>query len=169
VQELQPNCFAGVKLALFSAGGTVSSEWVPQATAAGCVVVDNSSFFRMHANVPLVVPEINGQDIAQAFNSNNSNNRASLIIANPNCTTAITLMALYPLHKRFQVRRVFASSYQAVSGTGAQAIVELRDQVSLLAADKPIRKPQVSNLHFRNKSCLHIQFPSLGLQTSDCF
>src|SRR2546421_630018 len=102
----------------------------PFATQAGAVVVDNSSAFRMEPEVPLVVPEINGADIRT--------NRG--IIANPNCTTAITLMALWPLHREFGVTRVWASSYQAVSGTGAQAIEELRQQVQAIAQGRPVVK-----------------------------
>ena len=102
-------------IALFSAGGGISKEFAPHAVKAGAVVVDNSCAYRMDDAVPLVVPEINGADVKK--------NQG--IIANPNCTTAITLMALWPLHQAFGVKRVLASSYQAVSGTGAQAIEEL--------------------------------------------
>src|SRR5881396_2730702 len=119
VQELTKDSFTGVDLALFSAGGALSREFAPIAARAGCVVIDNSSAFRMDETVPLVVPEIN----AGAAKKHRG------IIANPNCTTAITLMALYPLHRVFEVKRIFAASYQAVSGTGAQAIEELRGQV----------------------------------------
>ncbi len=132
IQELRGDSFRGVDLALFSAGSSISKRFAPHAVQAGAVVVDNSSAFRMDDKVPLVVPEINGRDVA-----NNSG-----IIANPNCTTAIALMALFPLHQAFGVKRVFASTYQAVSGTGAQAILELQDQVAAISADKPIR-PQV--------------------------
>jgi len=120
VKELTRDSFQGVELALFSAGGAISREYAPLAARAGCVVVDNSSAFRMDDQVPLVVPEINAMDIKEHRG----------IIANPNCTTAITLMALYPLHRAFGCRRIFASSYQAVSGTGAKAIAELERQVS---------------------------------------
>ncbi|MEI6560555.1 MAG: aspartate-semialdehyde dehydrogenase [Verrucomicrobiota bacterium] len=130
VQELTEDSFAGVDIALFSAGGGVSAKFAPAAVKAGAVVVDNSSHFRMDPNVPLVVPEINGADV--------KNHKG--IIANPNCTTAITLMALQPLHKAFGVKRVIASSYQAVSGTGAQAIEELRSQVEAITAGKPVEK-----------------------------
>ncbi len=130
VQELTANSFEGVDVALFSAGGAISKEFAPLAVKAGAVVVDNSSAFRMDADVPLVVPEINGADIKKHRG----------IIANPNCTTAITLMALWPLHKEFRVKRIFAASYQAVSGTGAQAIEELRNQVSALIAGQPVVK-----------------------------
>src|SRR5438477_2850312 len=130
VTELTKDSFAGIDIALFSAGGSISKEFAPIAAKAGCVVVDNSSAFRMDDAVPLVIPEINAGDI--------KNHRG--IIANPNYTTAITLMALYPLHQAFQVKRIFASSYQAVSGTGAKAIEELRQQVQQIALDKPVTK-----------------------------
>jgi aspartate-semialdehyde dehydrogenase len=118
IQELTKDSFAGIDIALFSAGGGISKDFAPAAVAAGAVVVDNSSAFRQDPTVPLIVPEINGAD---------AKNHAG-ILANPNCTTAISLMALYPLHQAFGVERVIASSYQAVSGTGAQAIEELEAQ-----------------------------------------
>jgi aspartate-semialdehyde dehydrogenase len=130
VQELTKDSFAGIDIALFSAGGGISKEFAPIAAKAGCVVVDNSSAFRQDDNVPLVIPEINAADVKQHKG----------IIANPNCTTAITLMALYPLHQAFGVKRVFASSYQAVSGTGAQAIEELKRQVGQVVASQPVTK-----------------------------
>ena len=126
VQELREDSFAGVDVALFSAGSSIAKQFAPLAVQAGAVVVDNSSAFRMDETVPLVIPEINGNDVRL--------NRG--IIANPNCTTAITLMGLWPLHRAFGVRRVIASSYQAVSGTGAQAIEELRLQIEDLAAGR---------------------------------
>ena len=124
IERLEEGSFDGIDLALFSAGAGVSRRFAPLAVRAGAVVVDNSSAYRMDPEVPLVVPEINGADAA--------GHRG--IIANPNCTTAVTLMALAPLHGAFGVRRVFASSYQAVSGTGARAIEELRAQVAVVAA-----------------------------------
>ena len=130
IQELTKDSFADVDIALFSAGGSISKEFAPIAAKAGCVVVDNSSAFRMDAAVPLVIPEINAED-CKAHQG---------IIANPNCTTAITLMALYPLHQAFGVKRIFASSYQAVSGTGAKAIEELERQVGQVVAGKPVTK-----------------------------
>jgi len=130
IQALGPDSFHGVDVALFSAGGGISKTFAPIAVQSGAVVVDNSSAFRMDEHVPLVVPEINAADIP----------RHRGILANPNCTTAITLMALWPLHKAFGVKRVFASSYQAVSGTGAQAIEELRTQVEALVAGKPVER-----------------------------
>jgi aspartate-semialdehyde dehydrogenase len=130
VQELTKQAFAGIDLALFSAGGGISREFAPAAVAAGCVVVDNSSAFRMDDGVPLVIPEINAADVKQTGG----------IIANPNCTTAVTLMALYPLHQAFFCKRIFASSYQAVSGTGARAIEELRRQVDQVVRQQPVTR-----------------------------
>jgi aspartate-semialdehyde dehydrogenase len=130
VHELKPDSFGGIDIALFSAGGSISREFAPIAAKAGCVVVDNSSAFRMDPAVPLVVPEINAADVKQHHG----------IIANPNCTTAITLMALYPLHAAFGCRRIFASSYQAVSGTGAKAIAELERQVDQIVKGQPVTR-----------------------------
>ena len=123
VEPLHLNSFEGIDIALFSAGGAISRDFAHAAVTSGAVVVDNSSAFRMSHDVPLVVPEINGADV--------KNHRG--IIANPNCTTAITLMALHPLHRAFGVTRLFASSYQAVSGAGARAI-------EALAKGRPIVK-----------------------------
>lgn len=130
ISELREDSFTGVDIALFSAGGSISTKFAPFAVQSGAVVVDNSSAFRMDADVPLVIPEINGADIKKHRG----------IIANPNCTTAITLMALHPLHQEFRVRRIFAASYQAVSGTGAQAIEELRQQVRAIVNGQPVEK-----------------------------
>lgn len=130
VGELKAESFRGVDLALFSAGGSISKQFAPEAVKAGCVVVDNSSAFRMDETVPLVIPEINGEDVRWHRG----------IIANPNCTTAITLMALYPLHRSFGCRRIFASSYQAVSGTGARAIAELERQVRQIVQGEPVTR-----------------------------
>jgi len=130
VKELTKDSFAGIEIALFSAGGSISKEFGPIAAKAGCVVVDNSSAFRMDPQVPLVVPEINGADVREHKG----------IIANPNCTTAITLMALYPLHQAFGCKRIFAASYQAVSGTGAKAITELERQVDQIVHGQPVTR-----------------------------
>jgi len=127
VEELREDSFADVDLAFFSAGGETSRQYVPLAAAAGAVAIDNSSVFRMQPDVPLVIPEINGLDARQHRG----------IISNPNCTTAVALMALYPLHLAFGVRRVFASSYQAVSGSGARAIAELKQQVTEACGNRP--------------------------------
>ena len=130
VEPLGEKSFEGVDIALFSAGGGISRDFAPVAVTSGAIVIDNSSAFRMDPKVPLVVPEINASDVATH----------SGILANPNCTTAISLMALYPLHQAFGLKRVIASSYQAVSGTGARAIEELRDQVEAIAAGRPVTK-----------------------------
>jgi aspartate-semialdehyde dehydrogenase len=130
VKELTKDAFAGIELALFSAGGGISRQFAPLAVKAGCVVVDNSSAFRMDDGVPLVIPEINPEDVLWHHG----------IIANPNCTTAVTLMALYPLHQAFGCKRIFASSYQAVSGTGAKAIAELERQVDQIVHGKPVTR-----------------------------
>jgi aspartate-semialdehyde dehydrogenase len=119
VQELTGDSFVGVDIALFSAGSAISKEFAPLAVDAGAVVVDNSSAFRMDDSVPLVVPEINTADVASHKG----------IISNPNCSTIVTVMALYPLHQAFGVKRMFASTYQAVSGSGAMGIAELKRQV----------------------------------------
>jgi len=129
VEELTEDSFAGVDIALFSAGSGISRKFAPLAVKAGAIVVDNSSEFRMDPDVPLVVPEINGADVKLHKG----------ILANPNCTTAITLMALNPLHQAFGVKRVIASSYQAVSGTGAKALAELQAQVEDIAAGRPAK------------------------------
>jgi len=127
VEELRESAFEGVDLAFFSAGGDISRRFARVARDSGAVVIDNSSVFRMDPEVPLVIPEINGEDVAHHRG----------LIANPNCTTAVALMAIYPLHRAFGVRRVFASSYQAVSGSGARAIGELRSQVEAAAEKRP--------------------------------
>ncbi|MDG1358745.1 MAG: aspartate-semialdehyde dehydrogenase [Akkermansiaceae bacterium] len=125
VKELSHDSFEGVDIALFSAGGGLSLEFAPSAAAAGAVVIDNSSAYRMDDEVPLVVPEVNPEAIRD---------RPKGIIANPNCTTIITLMALSPLHKLYGLRSIIASSYQAVSGSGAQGIIELDEQIKVLGA-----------------------------------
>jgi aspartate-semialdehyde dehydrogenase len=126
VQQLNEHSFEKIDVAFFSAGGEISRKYVPIACQADAIVIDNSSVFRMDAHVPLVIPEINAEDVQ----------RHRGLIANPNCTTAITLMALFPLHRAFGVRRIFAASYQAVSGSGARAIDELTQQTKRGAADQ---------------------------------
>jgi len=130
VEQLTTTSFEGVDIALFSAGASRSKEIAPAAWKSGAVVVDNSSAFRMEPDIPLVVPEINPHAIAQYVNRG--------IIANPNCTTIVALMALAPLHRYSRIRRVVASSYQAVSGAGAKALEELKQQVRAWAAGEPL-------------------------------
>lgn len=118
VQELTKNSFARIDIALFSAGGPRSKEFAPAAAEAGAVVVDNTSAFRMDAAVPLVVPEINPQTIEEHKG----------IIANPNCSTIIAVVPVWPLHKANPVKRMIISTYQAASGAGTQAMRELESQ-----------------------------------------
>ena len=126
VEELTERSFDNIDIAFFSAGGERSRKFAPIARDAGAIVIDNSSTFRMDHGVPLVIPEINPDDVKQHRG----------LIANPNCTAAVALMAIYPLHRAFGVRRVFAASYQAVSGSGARAIAELKEQVQASAEDR---------------------------------
>ena len=126
IEELREDSFDKIDIAFFSAGGDISRKFVPIAQKAGAVAIDNSSVFRMDLEVPLVIPEINPDDVKLHRG----------IIANPNCTTAVALMAIYPLHRAFGVKRVFASSYQAVSGSGQRAINELKEQVAAAAEDR---------------------------------
>lgn len=128
VEETKPECFDNLDIAIFSAGGTPSKIFVPEAAKRGCIAIDNSSAFRMDPDVPLIVPEVNPHAIKNHHN----------IIANPNCTTAISLMALCPLHREFGLKRFFASTYQAVSGTGVAAMRELENQVKQFAAGEKI-------------------------------
>jgi len=132
VAAVGPSSFDGVRFALFSAGATASREWSPIAVRAGATVIDNSSAFRMQADVPLVNPEINAADLAGH----------SGIIANPNCTAMIMLMAIAPLHRANPVRRIVAATYQAVSGAGRAAMRELEQQTRDLLTGRPAQ-PQV--------------------------
>lgn len=118
VEEMTPESFADVDIALFSCGGSQSKQFAPLAARQDCVVVDNSSAFRMDPKVPLVVPEIN----ADAIRDHEG------IIANPNCSTIIMAVPVFPLHQAFGVKRMVVSTYQAVSGAGAQAMEELKTQ-----------------------------------------
>ena len=117
VQPVQAGCFSGVDLVLASAGGSVSRSWASEAVAAGAVLIDNSSAFRLDPEVPLVVPEVNPE---AAF-------RHRGVIANPNCTTILLTLALAPLAARRPIRRVVISTYQSASGAGARAMEELRE------------------------------------------
>ncbi len=131
IKELTHQSFEGIDIALFAAGGGISEEFGPSVAAAGCIMVDNSSAFRMDPDVPLVVPEINPEAVK---------NLPKNIVANPNCTTIISLMALFPLHKRFGLKSIIASSYQAVSGSGVAGMQELENQLEAIAKDQPVEK-----------------------------
>ena len=120
VKELKEHSFKGIDIALFSAGGGTSQKFAPLAAKDGCVVIDNSSAWRMDSKVPLVVPEVNSHAIAQYSEKG--------IIANPNCSTIQMVIVLHPIHKKYGIKRVVVSTYQAVSGTGKKAIDELFDQ-----------------------------------------
>jgi aspartate-semialdehyde dehydrogenase len=132
VEEATKDAFKEVDIALFSAGASRSKEFAPYAVDAGAVVIDNSSAFRMDNDVPLVVPEVNPEDILKHKG----------IIANPNCTTIIMLMAVKPLYDYAKVKRIIVSTYQSASGAGAQAMKELEDQVKAWANNEelPIEK-----------------------------
>src|SRR5213595_1015043 len=118
-EELADSSFDKIEIVFFSAGGEISRKYVPVACQADAIAIDNSSVFRMEPHVPLVIPEINAEDVR--------GHRG--LIANPNCTTTVMLMALYPLHRIFHVRRVFAASFQAVSGSGTRGVEELARQI----------------------------------------
>lgn len=128
VSELNEGSFSGVDYAIFSAGGDRSKRFAPIAQAAGTVVIDNSSAFRMEPDVPLVVPEVNPGDLTGHHG----------IIANPNCSTIIMNVAVWPLHKANRVKRIVISTYQAASGAGAAAMEELRTQTADVLAGRPI-------------------------------
>jgi aspartate-semialdehyde dehydrogenase len=128
VEPLRDRAFDNIDIVLASAGGSISREWAPKAAAAGAVVVDNSSAFRMDANTPLVVPEVNPAAAAQHDG----------IIANPNCTTILMAMAVWPLHQVQPVQRLVVSTYQSASGAGARAMEEVKQQAqAILAGETP--------------------------------
>src|SRR3954447_2423809 len=130
VEELTKDSFKSVEIALFSAGGSISKEYGPAAVAAGAIVVDNSSCFRMKEGVPLVVPEVNAEQIA----------RHNGLIANPNCSTIIMNVPVWPLHRANRVKRMVVSTYQAVSGAGAWGLYELEEQLKSFARGKDVKK-----------------------------
>jgi aspartate-semialdehyde dehydrogenase len=128
VEELTHDSFEGIDIALFSAGGGISKEFAPSVVKAGAVMIDNSSAFRMDDEVPLVVPEVNPEDVK----------RHKGIIANPNCSTIIMLVAVAPLHRAKKLRRLVAATYQATSGAGAKGMAELELQTQQLLNNEPI-------------------------------
>lgn len=130
VEVLTRESFKDCDLALFSAGASISREFAPQAVGSGCLVVDNSSAFRLEEDVPLIVPEINSHRVHDVKNRG--------IVANPNCTTIITLVPLKPLHDYGRILRIVAASYQATSGAGARAMQELEEQVAAYVQGKPL-------------------------------
>lgn len=131
VEQLTADVFDGIELALFSAGASRSRELAPAAVRAGAVVIDNSSAFRLEPDVPLVVPEVNRDDVFQHRG----------IIANPNCSTALLVVVLYPLHRINPVRRIVVATYQAASGAGARAMAELEQQTAEVLQGRPVTPP----------------------------
>ena len=145
IEELTEASFEGVDIALFSAGGSISKKFAPIAVKAGAVVVDNSSAFRMHADVPLVIPEINANRIADHKG----------IIANPNCAAITALVPLWPIHKANRIKRLIIATYQAASGAGAAAMAELSDSTRAYLDGKPYQQkvlphPYAFNLFSHN-------------------
>ena len=130
IEELVPESFEGVDIALFSAGGSISKIFAPEAVKRGAVVVDNTSYFRMHEGIPLVVPEVNKEALKEHKG----------IIANPNCSTIQMMVALEPIRQKAGLDRVIVSTYQAVSGAGARAIEELSNQVKAFANGTPLNE-----------------------------
>jgi aspartate-semialdehyde dehydrogenase len=131
VQMLAGKCFTGLDWVFFSAGAAVSRQWAMQAVAAGALVIDNSSAFRLEPEVPLVVPEVNGRTVAEHHR----------LIANPNCVAALLALAIWPLHRLSPLVRLVVSTYQSVSGAGRRAMLELEQQSANHLAGRPI-KPQ---------------------------
>ena len=130
VEELRENSFDGMDIALFSAGSLISRKYAPIAVELGCIVIDNSSAWRMDSNIPLIVPEVNPSALGKKFG----------IIANPNCSTIQMVVALKPIHDKYRALRVFVSTYQSVSGSGQRAIEELRLQSRNILDGKPVQK-----------------------------
>ena len=128
VETLTETSFEGLDFALFSAGATVSRKYAPFAVQAGCIVIDNSSAFRMQKDIPLVVPEVNSEAIPDQPG----------IIANPNCSTIQMVVALHPIHVKYRIKRVVVSTYQSVSGSGQKAIAELTAQTTDVLENKDI-------------------------------
>ena len=130
IADLAEYDFSNTDLALFSAGASVSAKFAPIAVSQGCVVVDNSSCFRYEADIPLIVPEVNGHKL--------NDYKSPGIIANPNCSTIQMLVALKPIHDEFKIERIDITTLQAVSGTGKEATEELQDQLRSYGGDKKI-------------------------------
>jgi len=131
VEELKPESFEGIDIALFSAGGDRSKEFAPEAVKRGAIVIDNSSAFRMEPDVPLVVPEVNPEDVDWHKG----------IIANPNCSTIQMVVVLKPLYDISRIKRVVVATYQAVSGAGAQAVEELKEQTKAILEGREVPSP----------------------------
>ncbi|CAN1209787.1 aspartate-semialdehyde dehydrogenase [Tumidithrix helvetica PCC 7403] len=147
VKTVQADSFDGIDLVLASAGGSVSKQWAPIAAKAGAVTIDNSSAFRMNPDVPLVVPEVNPEAVAQHQG----------IIANPNCTTILMSVAVFPLHQVQPIKRIVAATYQSASGAGARAMEEVKQQAQAILNQEPAKAeilpyPLAFNLFLHNSA-----------------
>ena len=136
VEDLAEFDFTKAHIGLFSPGGKISAEYAPKAAEAGCIVIDNTSYFRMQKNVPLIVPEVNANALDEFFQDENRTN----IISNPNCSTIQMVAALKPLHEKSIINRVVVSTYQAVSGAGKTGMDELFNQTQNVYANQELKK-----------------------------
>ncbi len=152
VEELTKDSFRDVQIAFFSAGGSISREFAPAAVAAGAVVVDNTSAFRMKDGIPLVVPEVNPEQI----------HKHNGLIANPNCSTIIMNVPVWPLHKANRVKRIVVSTYQAVSGAGALGLEELEQQTRAYAAGQAIERKLFPHQIVNNLFCHNTRIAENG-------
>jgi aspartate-semialdehyde dehydrogenase len=152
VDELTKDSFKDVRFAFFSAGGSVSKEFAAAAVQAGAIVIDNTSAFRMKEGIPLVVPEVN----PEAIKKHNG------LIANPNCSTIIMNVPVWPLHKAFKVKRMVVSTYQAVSGAGAWGLYELEQQIKDYAAGNPVQKEKFPHQILNNIFCHNTKIAENG-------
>ncbi len=143
IEELTHDSFKDVQIAFFSAGGSISKEFAPSAVKAGAVCIDNTSAFRMKDGVPLVVPEVNPEQI----------HKHNGLIANPNCSTIIMNVPVWPLHKANRIKRIVVSTYQAVSGAGAQGLYDLEQQMKAYASGLPIEKKLFPHQIVNNLFC----------------
>ena len=142
-ETVTEGCFDNVDIALFSAGGDFSEEWAPKAAASDCIVVDNSSVFRMDPNVPLIVPEVNAHAVTAHPN----------ILANPNCTTILMNVPVWPLHQAFGVERAVVATYQAASGAGLDAMRELEQQAADFVNGDPLTQTIFERQYIFNLFC----------------
>ena len=156
IQDLAEYDFTGTDIALFSPGAEVSKQYAPIAASQGCIVIDNTSYFRMHEGIPLVVPEVNPEAV--------DNYKAKNIIANPNCSTAQMLVPLAPLHKLFKIKRIVVSTYQSVSGAGKEGMDELYNHTK--AVFEPLKGVEVSPRKFTKEIAFNC-IPHIGSFMAD--
>lgn len=147
LERLSDTCFSNCAIVFFCAGGKISKEWVPYALDQGSIAIDSSSYFRMNPDIPLIIPEIN----AHALKAHHR------LIASPNCSTTIMLMALAPLHRKIPIKRIVATTYQAASGGGAQAMLELQEETRCFLDQNPYQRnimpfPYAFNLFTHNST-----------------